>query len=88
MPYVSGAKLWKHSKLGHQISCVAVCELLDHPGVKCQVETQDKIKDKNRLFAANSELGEVPEKYFVVTNNELVRIKYLLLFTDRHSRKR
>jgi len=90
MPYVSGGTIWKHSKLGHQVSCVAVCEILDHPGVKCQIETPDKSKAKNKLYAKNSEMGEVPYKYFVVTSSDLVRIKYILVFIDKesHSRKR
>lgn len=85
MPYVSGGTLWKHSKLGQQASCVAVCEILDHPGVKYQEKTA---KNRKRCTAKNTELGEVPEKYFVVTSSDLMRIKYLLLFMDKPTKTR
>ncbi|KTG13093.1 hypothetical protein cypCar_00048722, partial [Cyprinus carpio] len=42
--------------------------------------------DHKRLRARNSEGGEVPEKYFVVTNNELLRVKYLLVYSQRRYR--
>ena len=80
MPYVSRGGLWKHSKLGSHASCVALCEILDHPGVKYQVQND---KSKSRSQADNSELGEVPNKYFVVTQSNLVRIKYIFVFLDK-----
>jgi len=78
MPYVSRGGLWKHSSLGSHASCVAVCEILDHPGVKYHLQN-----DKIRSTAKNSELGEVPNKYFVITSSNLVRIKYLFVFLDK-----
>lgn len=39
--------------------------------------------DRQRSRAKNSEGGEVPHKYFVVTNNQLLRVKYLLLYSQR-----
>uniref|UniRef100_A0A673HRM2 Mono [ADP-ribose] polymerase PARP16-like n=1 Tax=Sinocyclocheilus rhinocerous TaxID=307959 RepID=A0A673HRM2_9TELE len=69
---------WRESVLGPLISCVALCEIIDHP---------DCI-DHKRLRARNSEGGEVPEKYFVVTNNELLRVKYLLVYSQRRYRSR
>ena len=29
---------WQRSALGSVLSCVAVCEIIDHPDVKCQVK--------------------------------------------------
>jgi hypothetical protein len=29
---------WQHSLLGPILSCVAVCEVIDHPDVKCQTK--------------------------------------------------
>lgn len=29
---------WQQSALGSILSCVAVCEIIDHPDVKCQVK--------------------------------------------------
>lgn len=85
MPYTKNGTVWKHSLIGEQISCVALCELIDHPGVKCQVENDTS---KRRSSAKNSESGEVPERYFVVTRSELVRVKYILVFSDRKTKKK
>lgn len=40
------------------------------------------IIDRQRSRAKNSEGGEVPQKYFVVTNNQLLRVKYLLVYSQ------
>jgi len=85
MPYTKSGIVWDHTTLGEQVSCVAFCELIDHPGVKCQVENDTS---KTRATAKNSESGEVPERYFVVTSSELVRIKYILVFSTKKSNKR
>lgn len=34
-PHSSG---WRESLLGPLLSCVALCEVIDHPDVKCQVK--------------------------------------------------
>ncbi|XP_077566667.1 protein mono-ADP-ribosyltransferase PARP16 [Stigmatopora nigra] len=88
-PHSSG---WQESLLGPQLSCVALCQVIDHPDVKCQVKRKDsETVDRQRSRAKNSEGGDVPEKYFVVTNNQLLRVKYLLVYSQsrhmsRHSR--
>ncbi|CAB1331872.1 unnamed protein product [Coregonus sp. 'balchen'] len=85
---------WRDSLLGPLLSCVAMCEVIDHPDVKCQVKRKDsETIDRQRSRARNSEGGEVPQKYFVVTNNQLLRVKYLLVYSQRrhlsrHSRGR
>lgn len=33
--------------------------------------------------APNSQGGDVPDKYMVVTNNEMVRVKYLLVYVKK-----
>uniref|UniRef100_A0A8C6U2N0 Poly [ADP-ribose] polymerase n=1 Tax=Neogobius melanostomus TaxID=47308 RepID=A0A8C6U2N0_9GOBI len=73
-PHSSG---WRESLLGSMLSCVALCEVIDHPDVKCQV------KKKGMSRAKNSEGGDVPQKYFVVTNNQLLRVKYLLVYSQK-----
>ncbi|KAG9341897.1 hypothetical protein JZ751_018214 [Albula glossodonta] len=65
---------WRESLLGPLLSCIAMCEIIDHPDVKAR--------------ARNSEGGEVPEKYFVVTNNQLLRVKYLLVYSQKQHRTR
>lgn len=104
-PHSSG---WQESLLGPLLSCVALCEVIDHPDVKCQVKkkgaaprlhmseitfkwkrdtfctlSDSELIDRQRSRAKNSEGGEVPHKYFVVTNNQLLRVKYLLVYSQR-----
>lgn len=82
MPYTMSGEVWKHSGLGEQLSCVAVCEILNHPLVKCKVE------EKARARAKDSVGGDVPEKYFVVTNSDLVRLKYVLVYARNKAGKK
>ncbi|XP_007436965.1 mono [ADP-ribose] polymerase PARP16 [Python bivittatus] len=79
---------WQRSMMGPILSCVAVCEVIDHPDVKCQVKKKDsKEIDRRRARVKNSEGGDVPQKYFVVTNNQLIRVKYLLVYSQRQYRR-
>ncbi|XP_060550759.1 protein mono-ADP-ribosyltransferase PARP16 isoform X3 [Pantherophis guttatus] len=79
---------WQRSSMGPILSCVAVCEVIDHPDVKCQVKKKDsKEIDRKRARVKNSEGGDVPQKYFVVTNNQLIRVKYLLIYSQRQHRR-
>ncbi|KAL5004979.1 hypothetical protein ScPMuIL_018435 [Solemya velum] len=74
---------WEHSTLGHKLSCVTVCEMIDDPAVKCQVKGTDSKLSKSRAKAANAEGGEVPEKYYVVQNNDMLRVKYILVYAEK-----
>ncbi|POI30521.1 hypothetical protein CIB84_005730 [Bambusicola thoracicus] len=79
---------WQRSTLGSILSCVAVCEIIDHPDVKCQVKKKDSEEiDRKRARVKNSEGGDVPQKYFVVTNNQLLRVKYLLVYSQKQHRR-
>ena len=71
--------------IGDKISCVAVCEILDHPDVKCTVKsmTNNERQNRSRARARNSEGGDVPERYYVVTNNQVVRVKYVLVYAEK-----
>ncbi|XP_037539523.1 protein mono-ADP-ribosyltransferase PARP16 [Nematolebias whitei] len=81
--YSPHSSSWRESILGPLLSCVALCEIIDHPDVKCQVKKKDSdIIDRQRSRAKNSEGGEVPQKYFIVTNNQLLRVKYLLVYSQ------
>lgn len=85
-PHSSG---WRESLLGPLLSCVALCEIIDHPDVKCQVKKKDsEAVDRQRSRAKNSEGGDVPQKYFIVTNNQLLRVKYLLVYSQRRHQSR
>ena len=87
MPYSIYGSGWQSSALGKRLSCVAVCQVLDHPGVKCTVQSQtspnNSLPSRSRARARNSLGGDVPERYYVVTNNELVRVKYLLVYAEK-----
>ncbi|XP_035943093.1 protein mono-ADP-ribosyltransferase PARP16 isoform X2 [Halichoerus grypus] len=75
---------WQRSLLGPILSCVAVCEVIDHPDVKCQMKKKDsKEIDRRRARIKHSEGGDIPPKYFVVTNNQLLRVKYLLVYSQK-----
>ena len=84
MPYSYSGDIWKHSRLGQQMNCIAVCEIIDHPFVKCKVEDSKS----SRSRAKDTQAGDVPEKYFVVTSSELVRLKYVLAFSKRKAPER
>lgn len=36
--YSQAGEGWKHSQLGTKLSCVAVCQMIDDPSVKCQIK--------------------------------------------------
>jgi hypothetical protein len=42
MPYCPTGKAWGKSQIGDKLGCVAVCEIIDHPSVKCQTNTNSK----------------------------------------------
>ncbi|XP_074248906.1 protein mono-ADP-ribosyltransferase PARP16 isoform X5 [Saimiri boliviensis] len=80
---------WQHSLLGPILSCVAVCEVIDHPDVKCQTKKKDsKEVDRRRARIKHSEGGDIPPKYFVVTNNQLLRVKFLLVYSQKPPKSR
>ncbi|XP_068693823.1 protein mono-ADP-ribosyltransferase PARP16-like [Montipora capricornis] len=85
MMYSHFGQGWKHSVIGNKLSCVAVCEVLDHPDVKCTIKSKDsnERQSRSRARARNSEGGDVPERYYVVTNNQVVRVKYVLVYAEK-----
>jgi len=67
---------WKLSTCGQELSCIALCEFVDHPQhLKCHIKEQSHERESERK---NSQ--HVPDKYFVITNNDIVRLRYLLIF--------
>ncbi|XP_041464105.1 protein mono-ADP-ribosyltransferase PARP16-like [Lytechinus variegatus] len=83
LPYSPAGRGWTRSLIGSTLSCVAVCAMLDHPDVKCQVKDTQSNPSPSRSHAPDSLGGAVPERYYVVTNSETVQIKYLLIFADK-----
>lgn len=42
----------------------------------------EKATPQERRFVSDTQAGALPEKYVVVTSNELVRVKYVLLYAQ------
>ncbi|XP_048732286.1 protein mono-ADP-ribosyltransferase PARP16-like [Ostrea edulis] len=76
--YSPMGRSWERSSLGDKLSCVAVCEMIDDPSVKCQVKDNN-----NRSRAGDSMAGKVPDKYYIVQNNDVIRVKYLLVYCQK-----
>merc|ERR1712142_210873 len=74
LAYSSRGVGWSRSMLGNSVSCLALAQVLDHPSVKLHTE------DSERGAVEGSEGGRVPDKYIVVRNNELLHIRYLLVY--------
>lgn len=51
-------------------SCVAMCEVVKHPSVT----------SRQQVGGEPSIQGKIPEKYFIVSNDEFIRIKYIFVF--------
>jgi len=83
MPYAPSGKAWDKSRVGTRIACLAVCEMIDHASVKCQVKNHPNHRSRSR--ASGSMGGDVPEKYYVVQNNDMVRVKYLIVYADKRT---
>lgn len=87
---------WKHSRLGKRASVLAICEFIDHPQ-HLHYATKGKIhvlctqriykKKKNIIFiliVEKSTKSSVPDKYFVITNNEILRLRYLIVYASEN----
>lgn len=73
LPYSPIGYGWGGSVLGSELSCVALCEFINHPTIK---KHNSAIKIQNTLSES------VPDKYYLVTNSDLVRIRYLLVYSQ------
>jgi poly[ADP-ribose] polymerase 16 len=95
--YSPFATVWSNSLLGKRLSCLLLCEIIDQPDhVKCanesnyfifSIKTTTFILDgtstnQERRIVSDTQAGAVPEKYVVVVSNELVRVKYILIYSE------
>ncbi|CAK9811737.1 G2/mitotic-specific cyclin-B [Anthophora plagiata] len=78
LPYSPVGYGWGGSVLGSDMSCIALCELINSADVKTGGS-----EDNARHQTADSVGGRVPNKYYLVTNSELVRIRYLLVYSQQ-----
>jgi len=89
LPYAPTGSGWTESILGDKLSCIAVCEIInDVSSVKCVVKDADNNVEKKRAVVKDSLGGNVPEKYFVVRNDEMLRVKYVLVYATKTLRKK
>ncbi|KAG7196686.1 hypothetical protein KM043_016018 [Ampulex compressa] len=77
LPYSRIGYSWGGSVLGSEMSCIALCEVVDHPDVKTGNSGDDV-----RSMVPDSEGGRVPKKHYLVTNSDLVRVRYLLIYSE------
>ncbi|XP_047349462.1 uncharacterized protein LOC124949030 isoform X2 [Vespa velutina] len=73
LPYSPVGYGWGGSVLGSELSCVALCEFINHPTIK---------KHNSGVRIQNTLSESVPDKYYLVTNSDLVRIRYLLVYSQ------
>ncbi|KAK9889931.1 hypothetical protein WA026_008739 [Henosepilachna vigintioctopunctata] len=67
---------WKNSSLGTRHSIIALCNIIDDV-------TKVKYKDSENRTRSVENMNDtegIPEKYFVVTDSDMVRLKYLLVY--------
>ena len=63
---------------------MAVCEVINHPDVRCSTPGREHATGKT----GSSEGGAVPDKYYVVANNDHVRVKHILIFETSSTERR
>ncbi|GAB0088484.1 hypothetical protein DMENIID0001_029160 [Sergentomyia squamirostris] len=71
--YSPAVTSWTHSQLSKTISCVALCEYIDHP-----------VYVKTNRGGSNK---DIPRNFLIVTNNDIIRVRYLLLYGQPRSKK-
>lgn len=82
---------WAKSKCGNVISCVAVCEYIDDPAhVKIRkgdinLTRWSNVGKKILLLKIleNAKNCDIPQSYLLITNNEFVRVRYLLIYGSK-----
>ncbi|XP_028522058.1 protein mono-ADP-ribosyltransferase PARP16 isoform X2 [Apis cerana] len=78
LPYSPIGYGWGGSVLGSEMSCIALCELINHADVKI-----GDSENNARNLVTDSTGGRVPNKYYLVTNSELIRVRYLLIYSQQ-----
>lgn len=81
MNFSPSGNVWPNSLFSSPVSTVALCEVINHPDVRCSAPGREHVTNKT----GSSEGGAVPEKYYVVANNDHVRVKKILIFETSSS---
>ena len=78
--YSPACATWDKSLLGQRMSCVLVCETINDPQhVKVGINNDDP----SPTPSGSDKTGQVPDKYFVVANNDYVRVRYVLVYAEK-----
>ncbi len=77
--YSPANKTWSRSLIGNRMSCLLVCETINDP---------NHVKTGIKTAAGNQNKSNVPEKYFIVKNNDYVRVKYVLVYAEKNQLNR
>lgn len=70
---------WAPSRLGTSLMCVLVCDVINSDQVK-----KGKSEQAGLDFAGN----KIPHNYFIVRNDEHVRVKEILVYVTKHSKSK
>jgi len=79
LAYSHRGQTWQKSALGNSISALAVAQVLDHP-TQVNLHSADA-----RGEVEGSEGGRLPDMYVVVRNNELLKIRYIMIYRHETS---
>ncbi|CAH2238240.1 jg11519 [Pararge aegeria aegeria] len=85
IPYSHGGFGWGASCIGGHLSCIAMCEVIDaHEGINYHVKPVtnegDGVYEQEKML--NAETG-ARTSHFVVTNCDLIRVRYLLVYAKQ-----
>ena len=87
IPFSPVASSWGASRCGSDISCVALCEYVENPlYLKRNIKFGDSEASDSTPSNSSTNLTQrkkknnIPEKYLLITNNEIVRVRYLLIY--------
>lgn len=74
--FTNRGPVWPRSSLGSHLRCVVVCDTIaDHPDVRW-TENNNKQNKHN-----------VPDKYILVKNNSVLKVRYLMLYATKAPRQ-
>ncbi|XP_072943817.1 acetylcholinesterase-like [Epargyreus clarus] len=87
LPYSHGGFGWGASCIGGHLSCIAMCEVIDAPeGINYQKPVTsggDGVQDDGKSKKAIEPKSDAQMTHYIVTNCDLVRVRYLLVYAKQ-----
>ncbi|XP_050666448.1 protein mono-ADP-ribosyltransferase PARP16 [Leptidea sinapis] len=86
LPYSHGGFGWGASCIGGHLSCVALCEVIDAPdGINYRkpVTNEGDGVYEDKAKGSQDQNGDNRTVHYVITNCDLVRVKYLLVYAKQ-----